>query len=94
VEELHTTMTTLTSSSRKSAINRTKTSEKLSAAARKSLSSLTTSNGNVSTAGRGGGAPMMGGGLSRSATMPHIANLNLLDESNVEDAFEQLMMGA
>nr|AAL25270.1 GH02414p [Drosophila melanogaster] len=101
VEELRTSMTT-TTSSRKSAINRTKTSEKLSAAARKSLSSLTTtSNGNVSTAGlgmvvRGGGVGGIGGGaaLSRSATMPHIANLNLLDESNVEDAFEQLMMGA
>ncbi|XP_034139703.1 microtubule-associated protein futsch isoform X2 [Drosophila guanche] len=113
VEELRTTMTTTSTSSssaaasRRSAINRTKTSEKLSAAARKSLSSLTsTSNGNVSTAGLGlgrgnaGGVAAYGvgvgggGGLSRSATMPHIANLNLLDESNVEDAFEQLMMGA
>ncbi|XP_037936525.1 uncharacterized protein LOC119670360 [Teleopsis dalmanni] len=66
---------------RKSAINRTKTSEKVSAS-RKSLSSATANSF------------MIGGGLSRSATMPHIANLNLLDETNVEDAFEQLMMGS
>ncbi|XP_055912998.1 titin-like [Eupeodes corollae] len=33
-------------------------------------------------------------GLSRSHTMPQIANVNLLDESNVEDAFEQLMNGS
>ncbi|XP_041630877.1 uncharacterized protein [Drosophila kikkawai] len=106
MEELRSTTTSITS--RKSAINRTKTSEKLSAAARKSLSSLTTtSNGNMSSVGLGSSSSsmmqqqqhqsssmMMGGGLSRSATMPHIANLNLLDESNVEDAFEQLMMAA
>lgn len=30
-------------------------------------------------------------GLSRSHTMPHIASIHLLDESNVEDAFEQLL---
>lgn len=37
--------------------------------------------------------PPLGGGLSRSRTMPHIPmnNLSLLDEDNVEDAFEQLM---
>lgn len=29
-------------------------------------------------------------GLSRSHTMPHMVNLSLLDESNVEDAFEDL----
>lgn len=29
-------------------------------------------------------------GLARSHTMPHIVDLNLLDESNVEDAFEDL----
>lgn len=33
-------------------------------------------------------------GLSRSHTMPQIANVNLLDETNVEDAFEQLMNGS
>uniref|UniRef100_A0A182Y4W0 Smoothelin domain-containing protein n=1 Tax=Anopheles stephensi TaxID=30069 RepID=A0A182Y4W0_ANOST len=34
-----------------------------------------------------------GGGLLRSRTMPHIplGSLNLLDENNVEDAFEELM---
>ncbi|KAI8128292.1 Smoothelin-like protein 1 [Lucilia cuprina] len=62
---------------KRSVINRTKTSEKVSAASRKSL---------------GTNLPIAPGGLQRSATMPHIANLNLLDESNVEDAFEQLMM--
>jgi hypothetical protein len=32
------------------------------------------------------------GALSRSKTMPHIGgNLELLDESNVEDAFEELL---
>lgn len=37
--------------------------------------------------------PQLGGGLSRSRTMPHIPmnNVSLLDEDNVEDAFEQLM---
>lgn len=37
--------------------------------------------------------PPLGGGLSRSRTMPHIPmnNLSLLDESNVDDAFEELM---
>ncbi|KAH8287566.1 hypothetical protein KR054_010286 [Drosophila jambulina] len=108
MEELRSTSTSTAITSRKSAINRTKTSEKLSAAARKSLSSLTTtSNGNMSSVGlvqhqqhqqqhqQHQSSMMMGvGGLSRSATMPHIANLNLLDESNVEDAFEQLMMAA
>ncbi|XP_046802929.1 titin isoform X1 [Lucilia cuprina] len=64
---------------KRSVINRTKTSEKVSAASRKSL---------------GTNLPIAPGGLQRSATMPHIANLNLLDESNVEDAFEQLMMGS
>ena len=69
----------LTSSTKRSVINRTKTSEKVSAASRKSL---------------GSNLPIVQGGLTRSATMPHIANLNLLDESNVEDAFEQLIMGS
>ncbi|XP_055617259.1 serine-rich adhesin for platelets-like isoform X2 [Toxorhynchites rutilus septentrionalis] len=37
--------------------------------------------------------PPLGGGLARSRTMPHIPmnNLSLLDESNVDDAFEELM---
>lgn len=37
--------------------------------------------------------PPLGGGLSRSRTMPHIPmnNVSLLDEENVEDAFEELM---
>ncbi|KAM7346263.1 uncharacterized protein ACRADG_006308 [Cochliomyia hominivorax] len=66
---------------KRSVINRTKTSEKVSAASRKSLGST---------------MPLTAGGLQRSATMPHIGNLNLnlLDESNVEDAFEQLIMGS
>lgn len=36
-----------------------------------------------------------GGGLSRSKTMPSIkANLELLDESNIDDAFEELLTGS
>ncbi|XP_075158200.1 uncharacterized protein LOC142231476 [Haematobia irritans] len=64
---------------KKSTINRTKTSEKISAS-RKSMGS------NV--------GPTSQGGLARSATMPQISNLSFLDESNVEDAFEQLIMGS
>lgn len=84
-----TTATTSTASAgtKKSTINRHKTSEKISAS-RKSLTAVT-SNGMPATV-----STVLGGGLTRSATMPHIASLNLLDESNVEDAFEQLMMGS
>ncbi|XP_055613180.1 nascent polypeptide-associated complex subunit alpha, muscle-specific form-like [Uranotaenia lowii] len=37
--------------------------------------------------------PPLGGGLSRSRTMPHIPlnNLSLLDEDNIEDAFDELL---
>ncbi|XP_020713975.1 titin [Ceratitis capitata] len=86
-----TAMTTTTAGAKKSTINRHKTSEKISAS-RKSLTTMT-SNGLPAGAATAA-ATVLGGGLTRSATMPHIASLNLLDESNVEDAFEQLMMGS
>nr|XP_036221252.1 uncharacterized protein LOC106626979 isoform X12 [Bactrocera oleae] len=90
--EMRSAITTATTSiastgAKKSTINRHKTNEKISAS-RKSLTAVT-SNGIPAT-----GTTILGGGLTRSATMPHIASLNLLDESNVEDAFEQLMMGS
>ncbi|XP_061387972.1 titin [Musca vetustissima] len=72
---------TVVEQTKKSTINRTKTSEKISAS-RKSMGSHHTT------------VIQPSGGLTRSATMPHIANLRLLDESNVEDAFEQLIMDA
>ncbi|XP_018800113.1 PREDICTED: uncharacterized protein LOC108975828 isoform X3 [Bactrocera latifrons] len=81
------TMSTAATGAKKSTINRHRTSEKISAS-RKSLTAVT-SNGMPAPA-----PTILGGGLTRSATMPHIASLNLLDESNVEDAFEQLMMGS
>ncbi|XP_055371492.1 titin isoform X2 [Condylostylus longicornis] len=40
------------------------------------------------------GKQMPSTGLVRSQTMPHIDKLNLLDESNVEDAFEQILLGS
>uniref|UniRef100_A0A1A9V6K6 Smoothelin domain-containing protein n=1 Tax=Glossina austeni TaxID=7395 RepID=A0A1A9V6K6_GLOAU len=70
---------------RKSSVNRNKANEKFTA----NRKSYVASSPTVFPIGCSGGSA-----LSRSATMPHIANLNLLDESNVEDAFEQLIMGS